>query len=1584
MTPRPKATKSPIDLRGTPPRARSRWLAPLALSRWFAPLALGAVGLLGTLDAVAQDLPAPEGEDARILGFSIPNTRAAQARRLRATQHLAAGRWNEAIEDLQALIDTHGAELVPVSETAREGHEVHRGASGWAAAEILLLPPEALELYRRRFEARARAALDRARGASERQAIVEVAQRWPGTESATAAWWSVGDLEFELGNLEQARHGWARALELRLGAALGELVRIDADLPADWAACLAELEALEAALGPGEARRAGLALATLSEENPLAEASRLRRTPHGSLRLAGPGEGAHGPPGPDASTWPRPFSIPPEHPFAPGNSGNLFPVRVGDLVFVSNSLQLFAINAYSGSLRWASDKPPGWERLFDSKDRDESEEQYFAGISHQDTMIAPAASERVVVAALQVPISDLHNATFRNIAITTIIPDRRLYAFDAESGRELWNHHPPPLWDGESGSFTDRTSVAGPPVVSASRVIVPVHRMYGRIEFYVACYDLVTGEPLWTTQLVSGQRELNMFARAEEEFSAPPVRIEGDRVVVLTQLGAVAVLDLFSGSILWETLYEQIPPPSRNSFSAAKLKNHWRNAAPVVADGVIVVTPFDSRKLIGLDLESGETLWTIDHHTIEQHAGSRRGDVDLLIGADEHTVFLGGWPVMALRSGGGLSREAPMDLAWCYPSGEAESDESTSARALLLADRVIIPTTTERIAVDRYGGSRLHKAVPWKGGRSGNLLVEDGTLYTLTSQHLDGYFEWDMLLERGRRAYEEAGGDLDSATYLASLIVERSRTELEAGRTAGARDWLVEAEGLLSPFAGTPSPPEAVAREMHTLLRTRGRVFIDLADSASAREALRRARDFAPDLASLCDTLIEEYLFVRDVDRRAQLEILDVMQRRCASRKLATSATWDAERHPYGWRLDPRVLDADERAFGENAPADMWAQLERAGLAAESRDVRGELAALHYLLDRWPLEAVPATADEQEPLHDFAGRRIGALIEQYGREAYAPFEREAAALLAEARESRDRRLLVIVSELYPHSLAGREANDDRLDWATEAGEVEEVARIALSEVPEGWSPARGGQRQVQLMLHLGAVLESAGNHWFAGALYRALASAAPTTRSDAPRHGRRTLAELAASLPPEAELGPAPPALFSPDLARDLVKRGGHRFLGEIPPLSGGGEQAGRVLAFVRQMGRRDSDMSLVAYSEKTLELGTPRPLWNYDVPAQDLPRGWGGRLAFVPGALIASTDAGLYTLGREDGSRTWELDWEAPEGGEIESIVAGEGVVLVTVRTRNTYARLHAIDWVGGHELWSAEFDDGRYDREPLLGQGRVALLPRRSMQRGRILDLFTGRVTADFELPVKIGTASRDTSWIEDDLLIVPWFINGRFQDRNRIVAIDLEDGSERWNADLGSVAGGRRELRSIVQCGGRTYLALNPGVGAPADGVHAIFVELDTRLGAMARVGSYEQRGDLRLIGIRGERRVELARPVVHILSHADGGGPISLEAFDLERRSLLWTRGLGMTRDELYSTALRLPAESEDAVAFVFSVRGEPKFGAPLSTLRIHDKYTGGLLRELTLDDELGNSIDIELHGLGRSLILAGDDMLEVLR
>src|SRR5262249_31288158 len=148
---------------------------------------------------------------------------------------------------------------------------------------------------------------------------------------------------------------------------------------------------------------------------------------------------------------------------------------------------------------------------------------------------------------------------WQGITISTALPERRLFAFDLATGLPLWDHAPPPSWDGVNGDFAERMSVTGSPLVVGERVLVSCMSDESSIDYHVACYRIETGQLLWDRFVVRGQEERTNFEYLVREFAPPPlVSAPGQRVVTETGLGVVAALDAATGELLWRTEYPAI------------------------------------------------------------------------------------------------------------------------------------------------------------------------------------------------------------------------------------------------------------------------------------------------------------------------------------------------------------------------------------------------------------------------------------------------------------------------------------------------------------------------------------------------------------------------------------------------------------------------------------------------------------------------------------------------------------------------------------------------------------------------------------------------------------------------------------------------------------------------------------------------------------------------------------------------------------------------------------------------------------------------------------------------------------------
>jgi outer membrane protein assembly factor BamB len=406
----------------------------------------------------------------------------------------------------------------------------------------------------------------------------------------------------------------------------------------------------------------------------------------------------------------------------------LTPVLAGDVVLVTSTLRLFAFDARTTELRWSAGPSEGWDEL-----KPATRNSLFTGVNMRQVWIGPATSGRVAVAALQVPLSRHAEVKSEGFRIVTPIPERRLFAFEIDTGRALWDHAPPPDWNGASGSLAQNMSLCASPTIIGDRVLVPCVSDESSIDYHVACYTLTTGKLLWSTLVARGQMERNTKGKLVFEFAAAPlVGVPGrDLALAQTGLGLVAAVDITTGEVLWRSEYTPIEVPKARGYSRPSREVVWRTTPPIVVGSVVLATPPDSRELLALDLEDGRQLWTIWNRALGAlDAGTRLLAFDHLIGAGEDTLYLGGNKVSALRKPGGLRSTKAFEPLWT----ELVERPDLSGRARLTREEVLLPGPIECLVRDRESGgergSLAMHATPC------GLLVTDGAIYALADDGL--------------------------------------------------------------------------------------------------------------------------------------------------------------------------------------------------------------------------------------------------------------------------------------------------------------------------------------------------------------------------------------------------------------------------------------------------------------------------------------------------------------------------------------------------------------------------------------------------------------------------------------------------------------------------------------------------------------------------------------------------------------------------------------------------------------------------------------------------------------------------------
>ncbi len=1491
--------------------------------RWTS-CVLGAIALSPFV--VAQNPSASSEGDVH--SFSIPDLLYAKTWFESARGHIAAQRFGDAISDLQRMLESYRGAVLGAERKDPSGRhseqDFHPGAARRAFETLFELPEAGRKLYRDRYEVTAGLDLARAKATGDRRALADVAFQYPLTLAAQHAWVALGDVEVEMGDLEAGVMAWQRAADFaqRLGDALDLGAARNALVAGDRAAKLPALE------------------------------------PAGAAFVLDDGSKTLGPiPGPDCHAWKRRLmEDDPGLPFAQSggtDSYNLFPVVADETVYVSTTMRLIAYNAYSGHPVWRSDEAPGWAGLPPTRRAD-----FLQHINFPALLAAPAVWGSVAVTALQVPVAQVTNSAYNGIPITTITPDRRLFAFDADTGEPLWNHLPPLLWDGESGDFQARMRVAGPPIAWQGRVLAPFYRMQGRVEYHVGCFDLYTGHLLWSTALISGQVELNMFGRQSRELCTAPLAICGDRVIALTQLGAIAALDVFTGEIEWETLYDQIPLPRAEGFSAGERQEVWKNAPPVVADGVVVATPFDSNDLIGVDLAEGTLLWSAPYSRLR---GPR---VQLsLLGASPGAVVVGGaGQVVELRSRTGLAaRGGPTDmLASDRQLADSFSISNDQPRPLLAGPQVIVSSSTKRWVLPRSNlrspDARL--SGNWSSDQPvGNLALGHGALYALSNRALTGLCDWARLEERLDTQWKADPKNIDLSCAYADFLQNRAELERREGRAAKAKGYLERARAVLEPLVDARSPGDKpqVSDRIHTALLGEARVLTDLADTAGALDRLQRSRAWALDVVAQRDTLLALAAATRDKDRPRYRAIL-------AELDLAAGAL-DMPRES-----DPNAAD-DVVTREEPVPVGIFAERELARVSREDADLAGELAALHALIERCSDD--PRFAPDKLA----AAARIGEILSHGTPSEYAPFEAKAQALLLESKKNSDVDSLSRVAELFPHSKAAGVALDTGLDIAAQNGLPDQYARQFTASLGEPWSFARASEVEIRRAIRLANLFGRFGNAELVRSVLRRLARTRPDLIFDPRADPTRTLADVVATLPKEREkLSLADHATFDSSV-RFLPgdpPRGSWNLVGALPLADDAPEDAPRTWIAT-------SDGRVFAWkTSPTVKLAWPV----FELDRHLSPALSTNQIVLTTKNVIVALANEIVAIDAENGSESWRI---TSNDEMIERTIFGsDGVVLYTTSNGSRWISLNAVSATSGTPMWSVPLGttSPSGQQAEIVGAGRVVVLPTGGANRtARVFDLFTGKFTTDIELDSDAGTVDARTAWIEKDRLIVPAFRRGA-RSTDWVRAWSLDTGARSWSVP----AEPDRELDSVLRVQGSSFLVLGGGLqsGRPTSGS---ILELDVELGAVRAVQNVKLApGDL-LIGIARLAVNQLSDPFVFVRSEVPGAKETSIRAIHLPYGER-WSYRLPVPIESFYTGPMPKPAMSQSTVAVAYTRYDRSQSGkqARVTELVFLDR-TNGAKRDLrTLDIRLGSSDGLELGAAGDALFLCcggANGLLEIL-
>lgn len=238
----------------------------------------------------------------------------------------------------------------------------------------------------------------------------------------------------------------------------------------------------------------------------------------------------------------------------------------------------------------------------------------------------------------------------------------RIVCVDRETGKQRWIVKPTDLPDESLRSM----SFGGSPLVVGNNVYV-TGRAAKQANFedcYVLCFDLADGKQKWACY-VSGAASPNGWMGGEVALTTDNdahVAFAGGRLFVSTNLGAVAAIDAYSGSLQWLTTYPRGGGAGAPNAANGPAFNRrmammngqfnpsgstgtppWAYNPPIVRDGRVFVLPVDGRDLFVLDAGTGDVEKII--------SAKHFNNLDTFVGLSGDSVIVAG--NVTPRGGGG-------------------------------------------------------------------------------------------------------------------------------------------------------------------------------------------------------------------------------------------------------------------------------------------------------------------------------------------------------------------------------------------------------------------------------------------------------------------------------------------------------------------------------------------------------------------------------------------------------------------------------------------------------------------------------------------------------------------------------------------------------------------------------------------------------------------------------------------------------------------------------------------------------------------------------------------------------------------
>jgi outer membrane protein assembly factor BamB/tetratricopeptide (TPR) repeat protein len=568
--------------------------------------------------------------------------------------------------------------------------------------------------------------------------------------------------------------------------------------------------------------------------------------------------------------------------------------------------------------------------------------------------------------------------------------DSRLVCLDRRNGRERWVISPRDL--PAEPTALRQLDFVGSPLVVGDRVYFIARGGRG-MQFedcYIICLDVHSGEYRWSTYLASANNTAQMWEMDVAAASAQAVShiaYSGGRLYVSTDVGAMAAIDAFSGSVIWLNLYPRSDDAEPNPQNVANLINRrqrggddgikpWTCNPVIVRDGKVFLLPSDGSFLHVFDAGSGAEMQRMSL-SMRASPDNALESVDTLVGvggdrgqwlvlASDRSIFCVDWKNYAIANPAASLHWASTFAKSGYP------DDSIRGRAFLTEDSVFVPLAWQLVRLSLASGAP-QAAFPsnrdWDTTKEapGNVLVTRNHLIIAGAQSVNVYTDIALATAKLESAIAAAPNDPEQRLRYAEVLCAAERYDAAAERLDQAAALLHIASHL---SATSPAATQDASMDAGAPSPARARLFND---------ALTFAKQLQHENPDGAGELIDGFY--------------------------------------------------DRAAVAAIGPADqVTCSLQRATWLHARNDAAGELALYQRILADPRQRSVTELGGEStaSPAGTIARLAIADLIQRNGKSIYADYETQAASAVMAAQvisPPARAQQLISIAETYPNSSA---------------------------------------------------------------------------------------------------------------------------------------------------------------------------------------------------------------------------------------------------------------------------------------------------------------------------------------------------------------------------------------------------------------------------------------------------------------------------------------------------------------------------------------------------------------------------------